>query len=214
MNSHPLSDYLALALTEEKALEGITLRKTPIADLHLPTGKLVASDCLAFFEPQPFATSFPCGTFPVTVTVAHDHNDQRIAFATIRFRDSTPVTWEMLMFEGEEAGDLVDGEISGYGVDSGTGCFLDASAAKVLARKLDKDEEFFHEILETLEKTYVPTWGWLNMPFGKGNLVAFSSGMGDGVYASYAGFDSNGLISVVVTDFSILPHGADGDHLT
>jgi hypothetical protein len=56
-----------------------------------------------------------------------------------------------------------------------------------------------------MERTYVHTWSWLDMPFGKGNLLAFSSGLGDGAYATYVGFDADSEISVVVTDFSVVP---------
>ena len=41
------------------------------------------------------------------------------------------------------------------------------------------------------------------MKFGDGNLIAFSSGLGDGLYATYAGLDSQGNVIVVVTDFMV-----------
>jgi hypothetical protein len=43
-----------------------------------------------------------------------------------------------------------------------------------------------------------------------GNLIAFSSGYGDGRYGSYAGFNCEGDIVAVVTDFNVLA-GEDGD---
>ena len=36
------------------------------------------------------------------------------------------------------------------------------------------------------------------------NVVAFASGFGDGAYPSYAGFDRDGRIVAVLTDFGIL----------
>jgi hypothetical protein len=41
--------------------------------------------------------------------------------------------------------------------------------------------------------------------FGGANLIAFSSGYGDGMYATYAGFDADGQVSVAVTDFNVIP---------
>jgi hypothetical protein len=39
------------------------------------------------------------------------------------------------------------------------------------------------------------------------NVVAISSGFGDGGYASFAGLDANGRVVVVLTDFGILDAG-------
>lgn len=204
--SLPVSaDYLALSLANEKVIGDLTLRQKRITDLQLPTGKLVATDAFVFTEPQPFELPLPSGIFPVILNVAHFSDDQRVAFASVRFRDSTPVAWDMLTLDGQDTNKLEEGHFFGYGVDSGTGCFIDASAAKVLDRKMAEDREFYREMMAAMERTYVHTWSWLDMSFGKGNLVAFSSGVGDGAYASYAGFDPDGEISLVVTDFSVVP---------
>lgn len=199
------SNYLALSLADEKSIGNLTLRQKRITDIHLPTGKLVATDAFVFTEPEPFELPLPSGVFPVNLSIAHFSNDQRVAFATIRFRDSAPVAWTMLTLDGQDTSKLEKDEIFGYPVDSGTGCFIDASAAKVLNRKMSDNSEFYREMMAAMERTYVHTWSWLDMPFGKGNLVAFSSGLGDGAYATYAGFDADGEISVVVTDFSVVP---------
>lgn len=199
------ADYLALSLAKEKTIGDLTLREQRIADLRLPTGRLVASDAFVFMEPQPFELSMPSGVFPVVLSIAHFSNDQRVAFATIRFRDSVPVAWHMLTVKGQDTKKLKEGDIFGYGVDSGTGCFIDALAAKVLDQRMGSDPEFYKEMIAAMERTYVHTWSWLDMPFGKGNLVAFSSGVGDGGYATYVGFDANGEIAVVATDFSVVP---------
>jgi len=61
-----------------------------------------------------------------------------------------------------------------------------------------------------MDKTYRDTWSWLNMKFGDGNLIAFSSGEGDGLYGTYAGFDSQGEVAIVVTDFMVLEDSKTG----
>ena len=52
-----------------------------------------------------------------------------------------------------------------------------------------------------------PTWSWLDWRPSKGceeNIICFSSGWGDGSYASYFGFDADGRPSALVTDFAVL----------
>lgn len=110
----------------------------------------------------------------------------------------------MLVHEGQDTSALKEGHFFGYGVDSGTGCFIDLSAAKVLELKMRENPDYYEEIIAAMDRTYVSTWSWANIPLGKGNLVAFSSGFGDGGYASYWGLDAAGEISVVVTDFSVV----------
>jgi hypothetical protein len=198
-------DYLAAALAKERMFADMTLRQHRIADLHLPSGSLIACDALAFLEPKPFELPLPRGTFPVILSVAHFSDDQRVAFASIRFRESAPVVWDMLTLDGQDTATLSEGYFFGYGVDTGTGCFIDASAARVLESKMSADPDYYIQMMTEMKRTYIHTWSWLDMPFGDGNLVAFSSGAGDGAYATYAGFDTDGEIALVVTDFSIVP---------
>jgi Protein of unknown function (DUF4241) len=70
---------------------------------------------------------------------------------------------------------------------------------------MDEQQDFYETLTAEMDKTYKHTWRWLDTKLGEGNLVAFSSGYGDGVYATYAGRDSDGQISVVVMDFGVLP---------
>ena len=79
-------------------------------------------------------------------------------------------------------------------------------AATALVAKMKKEEATFYEAMDSeMKKTQVPTWSWLNIRFGKGNLIAFSPGYGDGEYLTYAGFNQAGAISVVVVDFGVAP---------
>ena len=68
-----------------------------------------------------------------------------------------------------------------------------------------ENDRFFETMIAEMDKTYVHTWSWLDTALGDGNLIAFSSGYGDGLYATYAGFDADGEVSAVVTDFGIAP---------
>jgi hypothetical protein len=177
-----------------------------IADLALPTGKLVACDPIVFPESEPFELPFPQGTFPVVLSIAMLEGDQRVAFGSMRFRETAPVAWDLLTLVGQDDSKLKPGEYFGYPVDAGTGCFMDARAASHLRKQMQANPEFYEVLIAEFEKHSNRTWDWLDYKFGDGsqNLVAFTSGFGDGVYASYAGFDADGEISVVVTDFGVV----------
>lgn len=206
MSSLPVtSEYLMAALQDGYTAGEIRLSHFNVAELALPTGQLVACD--PFVEPsiQPFKVSLPRGSFPVVLSIAFIKTDQRVAFATLRFTEKVPSSWEMLTVGEQDTSTLKDGECFGYGVDSGTGCFMDLSTSRALNERMAGDDNLYETLGDEMDKTYKNTWSWLNTPIGAGNLVAFSSGYGDGFYATYAGRDSEGSIAVVVTDFGVLP---------
>lgn len=193
--------YLRNALKTECGLQGLVLSQHGIGDLLLPTGRLVACDPVAYPETEPFSMVLPTGRFPVSLSVATIADDQRVAFAIIEFRKQEAVRWEALVMETSRGN---EGSF-GFGVDSGVAGFIDQSVVAAMKAKEMEDEGSFYGAMDAeMKKTEVPTWSWLNVPFGCGNLVAFSSGYGDGEYVTYAGFEPSGTVAVVVTDFGVV----------
>ncbi len=195
-----------MALRDGFQIDDITLRHHHIGNLLLPSGELVACDPFVSPEAEPFNLKLPRGTFPVVLSVAEIDSDERVAYATVRFAQGAPVTWEILSARKQDVSTLEKSEMWVYGVDSGTGCFMDRVAGRVLEQTMRKQENFFETLIADMEKTYRDTWNWLDMKFGEGNLIAFSSGYGDGIYPTFAGRDGNGEISVVVTEFDVVPN--------
>ena len=106
----------------------------------------------------------------------------------------------MALTAGQSLDDLPEGDFHGYGVDSGTGCFVDVDTVRLF------DEADADQLIAELAKTYVHTWSWANLvvnPATGGNLAAFSSGFGDGGYPSYFGYDGSGCLVCLVTDFGL-----------
>jgi len=193
------------ALQDGHTAGEMTLFNHTVGDLILPSGQLVACDPFMAPDAPPFKLSMPYGKFPVTLSIAHIKTDERVAFATLRLTQTLPASWEMLTVGNQKISTLEEGELFGYGVDTGTGCFMDLSTSRALSERMAEQEDFYETLIAEMDKTYKNTWSWLDARFGDGNLLAFSSGYGDGVYATYAGRDSNGNISAVVTDFGVLP---------
>ncbi|HEX8355617.1 MAG TPA: DUF4241 domain-containing protein [Pyrinomonadaceae bacterium] len=178
-------------------------------ELTVTSGRVVACDPLAAPETEPFTRTAPAGTFPVTLSVAHfEDGDRRVAGALVRFADGEPASWEPALRPGEEPSELDEGEVFGYPVDSGAGCFMDEETARLVLEHLD-EEEFAEALLAEMERTYEETWSWANVEFDPdagSNLVAFSAGVGEGLYASYFGLDAGGRIVCLVTDFSLFEY--------
>jgi hypothetical protein len=190
-----------------------------VGKLVTPTGKLVAADPFALHHITPLERTVKRGSYPVLVSVAgikykkKGHDQSRVAAASLRFTSGTPAKWVNATKRGQKLSKLPADEMFGYGVDTGTGCFADVSAAEALAAL--EDIEFANDNWDgylspkILGKLDAPTWGagWITEPATGANVVAFPSGWGDGFYASYWGLSKTGAALCLVTDFGLYPTG-------
>ena len=185
----------------------VTLRRRGIARLHVTTDRLIACDPGSPDDAEAFTQAVAPGTYPVTLSVAtYEDDDSRVAGAMLRLRDGEPVRWSIGLLPDEDESQLGDDEIFGYTVESAHGCFMDSSAAISLLRRHEEYENFDDHVAAELDKAYVDTWSYADIkpdPESEANIVVFSSGMGDGLYASYFGFDADGNLVCLVTDFSL-----------
>lgn len=172
--------------------------------VKITSSQISACDPFVMMDPEPFEREVPNGEYPVLLSIAEINDDQRVAFAKVIFAEGEPVSWVMATAEGQDPSALEEGYLYGYGVDAGTGCFADPRALERLSEKFDDDEMYFQVIIDDMEKTYRHTRSWHDQSVGEDlNVVMFSSGLGDGVYASYFGLDEAGKVLSLVTDFGI-----------
>lgn len=183
--------------------KGQTITKESIGDLVLPTGKIVGCDPLSLVDTVAFEKTVTAGKYPVDIFVLEIDTDKRVAFAKITFTDEMPDDFEMALIEGEDLAEVEKDEFFGYGIDSGTGAFTDHATAKALNDLLGEDEDSYEALENTLDENYVDTYSSANVsiPNSDNNIVAFSSGYGDGAYPSYFGLTKSGDITCLITDF-------------
>lgn len=182
----------------------IQLSGLDIGKLAVPSGRIVACDPFLCDRIEAFGRRVPVGKFPVQLAVARfSDGDERVAFTRILFADRPAVRWEMALRPGQTLQDLKPGYIHGYGVDTGTGAFMDAATqAPYLAATAG--EAATMRLVDALNDAPVGTRAWLLRPFGHANVAMFSSGLGDGFYASYFGLDEAGRVVALVTDFGVV----------
>lgn len=188
-------------------------RTENLGNLQLSTGKIIASDPLTFFDEKPFSIQMEKGNYDVILSIAKivenydgtKFNYEKVAFAMLKFNENRPVRWKLALREKDDISNLTEGKIFGYGVDSGTGCFMDVETQKILNELYFDEELDFHNIFcREMDKNHSV---WLNYDFEglpKNNVIAFSSGWGDGCYASYFGFDENNQTACLITDFNVV----------
>lgn len=209
----PEIDY-AEALKDGAAVMTVDGEKTvnvvSIGEMDIHSGKVIACDPLVFFNAMPFSQNITPGTYPVKLAVIDINGAKRNALATIVLSEKPPVRWENAKPD-ETAHETEENEIFAYGVDSGTGAFLDSESGREFLRLLGKDtpaaKNLNDQILAELDKKRKATgvdWAKVTAPGIKGSFFIFGSGEGDGAYASYFGFDESGNVTMLVTDFGII----------
>lgn len=120
----------------------LTIYRLP--DLWLPSGRVTACDGFIMERGQ-FARPVIAGRYPVLLGIERFRSkdelteDQRVAFAMIRFADRPAAEWQMAVLEGQDVATLKEGYIFGYPVDSGTGCFCDPAAQKLINEATDPE---------------------------------------------------------------------------
>ena len=212
MSYAPHPDGLRAAFAAEPfTLEGRSVQfvTADAGQLHITSGKVAGCDPLADPDFPPFTQHVPNGAYPVTLAVARfDNDDERIAYARVQFDPAPVANWYPALIASQDARTLKAGDYFGYGVDSGTGCFMDPAAGQAQRAQLDQDEGKADLIAQAMDANYRHTRSWCNVqpvPEQPENLVCFSTGWGDGCYPSFFGYDSAGRVVALLTDCCVVP---------
>lgn len=179
-----------------------TFHSVDIGNIKVESGKLIACDPLVANNKVSFTQQFPIGQFPVQLAIAKTSSDERVGFSRILFSKDTVARWEPALQPGQQPQSIKSDDIYCYGVDSGTGMFIDYQAKKVFQQK---DFSVWEQVFEKgFEKHNRNTWTYLVHEFDGHNLAAFSTGYGDGCYATYIGFNTKGEVCRLLTDFGMV----------
>ncbi|WP_292010189.1 DUF4241 domain-containing protein [Chryseobacterium sp.] len=192
-------------------VESPLIESFEVGKIYLTSGKLIACDPLITNDMQAFETVFPVGDFSVLLHKERESNC--VAYTEIIFSHSPIAEWKLATVPGQDTNELQEGEVFGYPVDSGMGCFMDIETQESL-NQLEKRlyhskgvdfmgiyEEFFHEYFFD-ENGAIDQYAFLkpseNQP---GTIFAFEAGYGEGFYASYIAYDKEGQPVKIVTEF-------------
>ncbi|SDH66926.1 Protein of unknown function [Chryseobacterium taeanense] len=198
-------------LFSKSFIESPLLESFEAGKIYLSSGKIVACDPLVTNDMKPFSTDFPKGDFSVLVHKERESNC--VAYVEVVFTNEEIADWKLATTEGQEVKELADGEVFGYPVESGMGCFMDVDTQNSLNQLEQKlyhrkgvdfmgiYEEFFHEHFFD-ENGAIDQYAFLkpseNHP---GTIFAFETGYGEGFYASYIAYDKNHSPVKIITEF-------------
>lgn len=182
--------------------ESMSFEAIEIGHLHIGSRHIAASDPFADPDPMAFAQTVPNGSHPVSIAVAkHREGDERIALARVTFSNDDVARWQMAVTSLQQGKALKAAEYFGYGVDTGTGCFMDPAAGRLL------DANWYDLAMEEMKKTYRHTRDWCDLKPSHEhpeNVICFTAGYGDGRYPSFFGFTADDRVCALITDFLLV----------
>lgn len=190
---------------EELATRKIKLIE--MGELELPTGEIVVADPLVEPERPGLTRRVTPGRYSVSLYQAQG----RTALALLRIAPGQAVRWELATIPGQDISTLKGDEIFGYPVDAGTGCFMDRTAYPLMLerekREIAAGATNFNYYDDVLASEYGDYVMHRPLPENPLNIAVFSSGWGDGFYASFWGLDPAGNPLMLLTDFGVLENG-------
>jgi len=199
-----LSDLFPSNPTSYTAPYPFSIRSEGIATLNVPSGEVIVSDLFFGTLTGPLTRRVQPGDYPVSLSLISEEGQpwESVGAAKLQFSSNPPVSWELALLPGQDPNILMPGEFFYYPVDSGTASFSSPMASDALSARLDADPGYLDEM--------TGSWGSIVPdPSSSLNVVFFSSGYGDGRYASYWGLDVVGDPVCLVTDFRLV----DIEHL-
>jgi len=192
-------------------------------NLILSTGEVVCTDPMYKELGLPQTWVAKPGIYPVYLYIGIDSNfSGRVAYAELNIKDEIPAYWELSLISEKSLTNEFEKKMNGmYPVENGLSSFTDYSTWKVYTKeitdfyKLNKDGNYYNDILESHFKANanIPSSSrgedWINYKPTKanGNIIMFGSGWGDGLYPRYIGYDKNGQVIILITDFIKLNNG-------
>ena len=185
--------------------------------LILPTGRVICTDPLYQELALPQSWAVNKGEYPVYLYVGLNGNFAgRIAYAELALRDEPAVYWELSLIDDKLLADNFEKKINGmYPVEGGLSCFADVETFRIFEEevkdysKLHKDGNYYSDVLARhfKENADLPKssrgedWTDYKPAKAHGNLIMFGSGWGDGLYPRYVGYNKQGEVVALVTDF-------------
>lgn len=174
-------------------------------NLIVTSGQILVCDPTEIeFDDEPMRINIKSGEHPIVIVFAEYSNIlnetfKTVAAAIIRISNEKVALWKPFL--------EVDGTVQGYIVESGCACFIDYEATSILGEQVyawtfEEEPEKYQQLGKLINDTLEQEWSVVELnPKTKANVVAFSSGFGDGVYPVFLGYTENNEIACVLTDF-------------
>ena len=183
-----------------------------LGHLNITSEKIVVCDPLTGFRgADTLIENIENGSYPIAVLKTASSFGVRYALSQLQISNNQPVSWQ------KAKGNWYDGN---FMVDAGLACFMDSETLVHYTHFIDDfyiknpRGNVYDDLLAALfkknaedKKNKKDIGNWLNFQLPnhkKANICMFQSGLGDGMYQSYWGYDNENKPCQLLIDFNIL----------
>lgn len=211
------AEFFEVLFAESEKLHVIRAGETDFS-----TGNVVLADPLAYLGTK-YETALeqriPAGSYPVELSFCLSRLvGPRVAAARLLVSEKPAVRYEIAMPKGHKREDLgKPGVFTFVGVDTGLACFADAKTSeenRLFFEQWQKENSGKNKFTDYFAAMFWKSFEanpefqreggdfcvW-ELPGSGEKMVLFASGMGDGIYSGYWGFDADGRVSCLVLPF-------------
>ena len=176
-----------------------------IGKINIESGKIIACDPILMHDAISFSQVFPKGEFPIHLSIAKFNGDERVAFSRILFSNKPVAKWEFALRGDEKQLPIFGQKMHSYSVDGGIGLFIDERGNAFFNELYKRNSNIWEDVFnKEMDKNSHSSWQYVLYNFEGHNLASFSTGVGDGHYATYVGYDEQGSICRLLTDFALI----------
>ena len=195
----------------------------PIGEVGFPTGEVVVADPLCYLPNPEFSHALnhavAPGSYQVILSVNYFETiGVRVVAAKLSLTDTRAVRYEVAMPKGTAIEQLNEpGILTGFGVDAGLACFCDKKTAEEYAEFISqwhRDNPGKNHYDDYFDALFAESYAiqpdvqreggdfivWA-IPHTGNKIAMVSSGLGDGFYQSFWGFDADSRICELVIPF-------------
>lgn len=214
--------YISNSFINSKDIDSqfVDNRYVTVGNIDIISGRVVVSDPLAYLPTGKFSPTLdvivPNGKYRVEVSVINNkYIGIRMCTVRLKIRDSSAVRYEIAnSIKGTACFEAKDGDASGFPVDAGMVTICDEEVAKEYQKFIDSwhlehpngnhYDDYFAKIFKDSydnNPKYQRSDGdfieW-TIPGTNHNMVMIASGLGDGLYQSFIGYDKDGDICDII----------------
>jgi len=176
--------------------------------LKVTSGTVSITGPVQFENGHFLETQVPIGNYPVQIALLQsDRNFETIAYSRILINNTSQLTWEPLQFTMNN-GDLAEDYII---IESGLVAISDKDGVEFYANEITQNTNLYFDVFVTELFRNSNSLNSNNLDYNtidydlnlNNNLIAHTSGDGDGFYPIYLGKDSSGTLCQILIDFEV-----------
>lgn len=204
----------ALVLGDDEAARATAkLTRIDLGRINLPSGRIIAADGLTIeADHASYLQAVAPGEYRVRLHVVDDPDwGKRVAVAELRFAEGMVARWANALVEGNDPS-AEEGQLFGFVVDAGVASFMSVEARDAYMKDMETAEaeiedftDFYTDVIAAAFGDTRPSAAIYTVKADTTQKIAlFESGLGDGTYPSYFGYDAEGKPLVLMTTFFVI----------